>query len=121
MRIVAVVRYCLNAPKDYLACIKYIQQLVTNGGFELLEEESTCPLNQVKTEDGWADEIWFTWYGANTVDKSLPVLSTLIVVVVLSKRVKVDKYACLSKWFGTFCPVVRRGTRDGGFHIRPVC
>ena len=24
---------------------------------ELLEEESTCPLNQVKTEDGWADEI----------------------------------------------------------------
>ena len=46
-----------NAPKDYLACIEYIQQLVTNGGFELLEEESTCPLNQVETEDGWADEI----------------------------------------------------------------
>ena len=23
--------------------------------------------------------------------------------------------------FGTFCPEVRRGTRDGGFHIRPVC
>ena len=22
-----------NAPKDYLACIEYIQQLVTNGGF----------------------------------------------------------------------------------------
>ena len=60
-------------------------------------------------------KLWFTWYGANTVDKSLPVLSTLIVVVVLSKRVKVDKYACLSKWFGTFCPVVRRGTRDGAF------
>ena len=31
-----------NAPKDYLACIEYIQQLVTNGGFELLEEESTA-------------------------------------------------------------------------------
>ena len=46
-----------NAPKDYLACIEYIQQLVTNDGFELLEEESTCPLNQVKTEDGLADEI----------------------------------------------------------------
>ena len=46
-----------NAPKDYLACIEYIQQLVTNGGFELLEEESTCPLNQEETEDGWADEI----------------------------------------------------------------
>ena len=60
-------------------------------------------------------KLWFTWYGANTVDKSLPVLSTLIVVVVLSKRVKVDKYACLSKWFGTFCPVVRRGTRTGAF------
>ena len=62
---VAMCDYChniqkwkrFNAPKDYLACIEYIQQLVTNGGFELLEEESTCPLNQVKTEDGWADEI----------------------------------------------------------------
>ena len=46
-----------NAPRDYLACIEYIRQLVANGGFELLAEESTCPLNQVKTEDGWADEI----------------------------------------------------------------
>ena len=62
---VAICDYChniqewkkFNAPKDYLACIEYIQQLVTNGGFELLEEESTCPLNQVETEDGWADEI----------------------------------------------------------------
>ena len=62
---VAICDYChnirkwkrFNALKDYLACIEYIQQLVTNGGFELLEEESTCPLNQVKTEDGWADEI----------------------------------------------------------------
>ena len=62
---VAMCDYChniqewkkFNAPKDYLACIEYIQQLVTNGGFELLEEESTCPLNQVETEDGWADEI----------------------------------------------------------------
>ena len=24
---------------------------------ELLAEESTCPLDKVKTEDGWADEI----------------------------------------------------------------
>ena len=46
-----------NALRDYLACIEYIRQHVTNGGFELLEEESTCPLNQVKTEDGCADEI----------------------------------------------------------------
>ncbi len=52
---VAICDYChniqewkkFNAPKDYLACIEYIQQLVTNGGYELLEEESTCPLNQV--------------------------------------------------------------------------
>ena len=22
---------------------------------------------------------------------------------------------------GTLCPIVRRRTRDGGFHIRPVC
>lgn len=46
-----------DAPKDYLACIAYIQQLVTKGCFELLAEESTCLLEQVKTEDGWADEI----------------------------------------------------------------
>ena len=38
-----------DAPKDYLACIAYIQQLIP--------EESTCPLEKVKTEDGWADEI----------------------------------------------------------------
>lgn len=46
-----------DAPRDYLTCIAYIQKLVADGGFELLAEESTCPLEQVKTEDGWADEI----------------------------------------------------------------
>ena len=46
-----------DAPKDYLACIAYIQQLVEQGEFELMAEESTCPLEEVKTEDGWADEI----------------------------------------------------------------
>ena len=46
-----------DAPKDYLACIAYIQQLVGQGEFELMAEESTCPLEKVKTEDGWADEI----------------------------------------------------------------
>ena len=46
-----------DAPKDYLACIAYIQQLVGQGQFELMAEESTCPLEEVKTEDGWADEI----------------------------------------------------------------
>ena len=46
-----------DAPKDYLACIAYIQQLVSEGEFELIAEESTCPLEKVKTEDGWADEI----------------------------------------------------------------
>ena len=35
----------------------YIQQLVGQGEFELIAEESTCPLEKVKTEDGWADEI----------------------------------------------------------------
>ena len=45
-----------DAPKDYLACIAYIQQLVSEGEFELMQEESTCPLEKVKTEDGWADE-----------------------------------------------------------------
>ena len=45
-----------DAPKDYLACIAYIQQLVGQGQFELMAEESTCPLEKVKTEDGWADE-----------------------------------------------------------------
>ena len=38
-----------DAPKDYLACIAY--------EFELMAEESTCALEKVKTEDGWADEI----------------------------------------------------------------
>lgn len=46
-----------DAPKDYLACIAYIQQLVEQGEFELIAEESTCPLEKVKNEDGWADEI----------------------------------------------------------------
>ena len=46
-----------DAPKDYLACIAYIQQLVGQGEFELMAEESTCPLEKVKTEDGWTDEI----------------------------------------------------------------
>ena len=41
-----------DAPKDYLACIAYIQQLVSEGEFELMQEESTCPLEKVKTEDG---------------------------------------------------------------------
>ena len=46
-----------DTPRDYLACIEYISQLVADGGFEFLADESTCPLNQVKTDDGWADEI----------------------------------------------------------------
>ena len=46
-----------DAPKDYLACIAYIQKLVEQSELELLAEESTCPLDKVKTEDGWADEI----------------------------------------------------------------
>lgn len=44
-------------PEDYLACITYIQQVVEQGKFELIAEESTCPLEKVKTKDGWADEI----------------------------------------------------------------
>ena len=60
-------------------------------------------------------KLWFTWYGANTVDKSLPVLSTLIVVVVLSKRVNVDKYACLSKLFSQVRDILSRSpTLDEG-------
>ena len=46
-----------DAPKGYLACIAYIQQLVEQGEFELIAEESTCPLEKVKTEDGWT---WLT-------------------------------------------------------------
>lgn len=57
--------YCYNiqlwkkfdSPKEYLDCIEYINQLIENGNFELIKEESTCSLNQVKTEKGWADEI----------------------------------------------------------------
>ena len=50
--------------------------------------------------------------------RSLPVWSTLIVVVVLSKKVKVEKYACLSNFFhkfGTFCPKIQCGTREWAF------
>ena len=36
-----------DAPKDYLACIAYIQQLVGQGQFELMAEESTCPLEEL--------------------------------------------------------------------------
>lgn len=46
-----------DAPKDYLACIAYIQQLVEKNEFEFISEESTCPLEKVKTGNGWADEI----------------------------------------------------------------
>ena len=57
--------YCRNiqiwrkfdAPKDYLACIAYIRKLVEQGELELMPEESTCPLEQVKIGDSWADEI----------------------------------------------------------------
>ena len=35
-----------DAPKDYLACIAYIQQLIAKDEFELLPEESTCPLEK---------------------------------------------------------------------------
>ena len=126
---VAICDYChniqewkkFNAPKDYLACIEYIQQLVTNGGFELLEEESTCPLNQVETEDGWADEIMVHMVRCKHCGQVFTCVVNTYRGSGSFKKGKVDKYACLSKWFGTFCPVVRRGTRDGGFHIRPVC
>lgn len=46
-----------DSPKNYLECIEYISQLVESGNFEFIEEKSTCPLNQIKTEKGWADEI----------------------------------------------------------------
>ena len=48
---------CEQERQAALACIAYIQQLVSEGEFELMQEESTCPLEKVKTEDGWADEI----------------------------------------------------------------
>ena len=129
---VAICDYChniqewkkFNAPKDYLACIEYIQQLVTNGGFELLEEESTCPLNQVETEDGWADEIMVHMVRCKHCGQVFTCVVNTYRGSGSFKRVKVDKCACLSKFFhkfGTFCPEVRRGPRDGGFHIRSVC
>jgi len=64
-----------DAPKDYLACIAYIQQLVSEGEFELMQEESTCPLEKVKTEDGWADEIMAHMIRC-TAARSSPVWST---------------------------------------------
>ena len=46
-----------DAPKDYLACIALHSAAGVGGEFELIQEESTRPLEKVKTEDGWADEI----------------------------------------------------------------
>ena len=47
-----------DTPDDYMNCIAYIRQLTADDGdFELVKEESTCPLDKVKTENGWADEI----------------------------------------------------------------
>ena len=97
----------INAPRDYLACLEYIRQLVANGGFELLAEESTCPLNQVKTEDGWADEIMVHMIRCKQ-----------FAAAVLSKKAKIEKYACFSKvWthYGILCSIVRHRTRDGAF------
>ncbi len=45
-----------DASKDYLACIAYIQQLVSEGEFELIQEGFNCPLEKVKTEDGGAGD-----------------------------------------------------------------
>ena len=47
-----------DTPDDYMNCIAYISQLTADDGdFELVKEVSTCPLDKVKTENGWADEI----------------------------------------------------------------
>ena len=46
-----------DAPQGLPGLYCYIQQLVEQGEFELIAEESTCPLEKVKNEDGWADEI----------------------------------------------------------------
>lgn len=46
-----------DSPEIYLECIEYISQLVESGDFKFIEEISTCPLNQVKTEKGWVHMI----------------------------------------------------------------
>ena len=77
-----------DAPKDYLACIAYIQQLVGQGQFELMAEESTCPLEEVKTEDGWADEIMAHMIRCKHCGRSSPVWSTPGEAVDTSKKGK---------------------------------
>ena len=79
-----------DAPKDYLACIAYIQQLVGQGQFELMAEESTCSLEKVKTEDGWADEIMAHTVRCKHCGQSLPVWSTPGEAADTSKKAKDD-------------------------------
>ena len=79
-----------DAPKDYLACIAYIQQLVSEGEFELMQEESTCPLEKVKTEDGWADEIMAHMIRCKHCGQIFTVWSTPGEAVDTSKKAKHD-------------------------------
>lgn len=44
-----------RSPYEYLQCVEYIKGLIADGGFELIE--GNCPLDKVKDEDGWADDV----------------------------------------------------------------
>ena len=46
-----------DAPKGLSGLYCLHSAVGVGGEFELMQEESTCPLEKVKTEDGWADEI----------------------------------------------------------------
>ncbi|WMJ22678.1 hypothetical protein RBG61_11860 [Paludicola sp. MB14-C6] len=47
-----------HSPKEYLKCLDEIGELVRSEEFDLIENESTCRLEQVRTPDGyWADDI----------------------------------------------------------------
>ena len=83
-----------DTPRDYLACIEYISQLVADGGFEFLTDESTCPLNQVKTDDGWADEIMVHTIRCRRCGQIFTCMVTLIAAVVHSKKAKVESSIC---------------------------
>ena len=44
-----------RSPYEYLQCVEYIKELISDGGFDLVE--GNCPLDNVKNTNGWADDI----------------------------------------------------------------
>lgn len=82
-----------DTPKDDFSCIAYIWQLVLEGGFELIQKESTCPLEKVSVENEWPDDIILTPFAVNIAGRFSLAWSTLIAAAGNSKKGKDDRMA----------------------------